>query len=337
MNTPVFLGLILCIQTIPFIASASPDLPPLKCNDLPLLQETAEKLAAARLKLGDITYSYTWEHVTGPALDPDSEQEALIANTTTRGASEVVISGNLWYKSTEKTSHHVSGDSVSERECAVLSKSFLGFATQVIGQRGNMQQFDIDTNGEMSERASALKDILFGNELIQYGFGDGTAYLDEHLRRHPDANKWNIFKQEDGLVRLQRFSPVIADKQTPDCEWFIDPNQGWLIVRVINRGETGEILFEININAGELQPGIWFPTAYTRNEGTASSKANIASIQINTPVRKTAFEWEGFGTALEGYAGFREMTTGETRNFVVQNGVPIEAPTNKVFGIQTTR
>jgi len=301
-------------------AVAAPDeFANIECNDRPLLLECLERQDAAREQIRGLRLTMEWQQ--SGALEEGSNQSL---QTTSEGVTELLGLESLRLQSSVRTTTvHSEAKVQSLTETCVLSSDFFLYGVQPSEQKGTVQQFDFSTFSDLDERGKALHNGTMGQDILRYGYGDGVSTLHRHLSVHQDVNRLLVERQDDGLIRVARFSPATSDPKLPDCEWHIDPARDWLIVRTINRDFDGSILSDLTVDVEKTSQGIWFPMGFTRNGGGTLLTARLTQVDVNPELSSEDFAWQAFGHRLEGYRGFRKSLDGQVSNFIVENGVPI--------------
>ncbi|MBI1320625.1 MAG: hypothetical protein GC168_17005 [Candidatus Hydrogenedens sp.] len=311
------------------VADAAPDgFDALNCNDLPLLRECLEQQDAARQSIQGFRLTLEWQQ-SGPLAEGGDKPLHVSAG----GTCELIGFDSLRMKSASSTTTaQPNGLEQTLTETSVIGSGFFVYGVQRSGQKGTAQQFDFKNISDLDERAAALADATMGQDVLRYGFGDGVTTLERHLEMHQDVNRWFIERQADGLIRLSRYSPATSDPDLSDCEWYIDPARGGLIVRTVNRDFDGSVLSDLKVETEEVSPGLWFPTGFARRGEGSMTKARFTQVQVNPELSLEDFGWQVFGNRLEGYRGFRKALDGQISSFVVENGLPVARSPQALVG-----
>lgn len=164
-----------------------------------------------------------------------------------------------------------------------------------------------------------------GTDMLKYGFGSGNETLQELIAAEGPSSRWRVHKEHapDGrtLFRVERFTPLVRDPDTPTMELIVDPAQGFLVTSFIARAADGSLGMRRIVRAEPVGPGgAWFPmevheTVYepwiatsvaarkrlrgafhVDDEGrkvSGTTTMRITSVQINKPIDDAAFTIAG--------------------------------------------
>lgn len=307
------------------------DVSGLNCDNPELLGECLAGLAASRAKVETFRIDFEWKQTLPALMTVQDAAGNPLAIGAGDGTSTMLGRGHLRLKSTTKRLLGAPGSPVStNEELSVRGSSYLVYAVSFPSGKGNVQQFEFEDLAEAGPRARELNQVVFGDDIMNYGFGDGETTLERHLSVHADVNRWTVQRLPDGTINIARYSSAVNTAAVPDCEWRVDPGRGWLITNVLNRAEDGSTDLHVRVEA-DLVNGIWFPVAYQREYADSLLSVRITKAELNKGVTDEMFEWPSFGAGLEGFHGFKSEVSGETTNFVVRGGLPIEAATSEFF------
>lgn len=201
------------------------------------------------------------------------------------------------------------------------------------------------------ERFDLRRQLLGGFDFLRYGFGSGHETLRE-ARAHPDRSfRWEVEEtlSSNGspLFIVKRFTPLVADPDTPTFEWVIDPSKGFLITTVRVRAIDGDIGLEHVIRVEKVgNEGVWFPTEvhetayepwvrgadklkgdfFVASDGRSIARSKtfrITALEVNVPISDDEFTAEKAFGLRDGSSIAHMSASGEAEVYYYVGGVAV--------------
>ena len=304
-----------------------------------LLEFLTLELEQARRRISSVVYEYEFETV---------RYVSLWGRVESSGGGAVKQKGEKRSTVFRRTT---SIDGKTGRE--VVAKSVLNeeyFAGQPY-QHNIPVRYERRAADLSLERFDLRRQLLGGFDFLQYGFGSGHETLREARANQDRSFRWEVEETlsptGSPLFVVKRFTPLVADPDTPTIEWVIDPSKGFLITTVLARVSDGAIGLERVIGVEKVgNEGIWFPkevreTAYrpwvegadnlkgdffVASDGRSIARSKtfrITALAVNVPISDDEFTAEKAFGLRDGSSIAHMSASGEAEVYYYVGGVAV--------------
>lgn len=114
------------------------------------------------------------------------------------------------------------------------------------------------------------------SRVLVKGFGDGDSSFESCYDRVRSGGKWRfevVERPDEYQVNV-----YFGGKTLPTREYFIAPNQGYLITRCITHDENALIMIDVAVEVQQVKEGFWFPKSWCMKQyDTEDAKQQPAS------------------------------------------------------------